>query len=100
MRDPRWSSRRLFHHPARSVHSIVSWKRSSHLVNCLKSIEDTGSGLAYEVIVVDNASSDGSPEAVRQGGFRNVRLVEAGANLGFAKGNNIASNWVPVATIA
>ncbi len=68
---------------------IVSWNARSHLVNCLKSIEDTGSGLAYEVIVVDNASSDGSPEAVRQGGFRNVRLVETDANLGFAKGNNI-----------
>ena len=68
---------------------IVSWNARSHLIDCLKSIEDTGSGLAYEVIVVDNASSDGSPEAVRQGGFRSVRLVEANANLGFAKGNNI-----------
>ena len=68
---------------------IVSWNARSRLINCLKSIEDTGSGLAYEIIVVDNGSSDGSPEAVRQGGFRNVRLVEANANLGFAKGNNI-----------
>src|SRR5260370_40656606 len=68
---------------------IVSWNARSHLVNCLKSIEDTGSGLAYEVIVVDNASSDGSPEAVRQGCFRNVRLVEAGAHPGVAKCDNM-----------
>src|SRR5438552_6679002 len=66
---------------------MVSWNARSHLVDCLKSIEDTASGLAYEVIVVDNDSSHGSPEAVRQGGFRNVCLVDAGANLGFPKGN-------------
>jgi GT2 family glycosyltransferase len=68
---------------------IVSWNARSYLVDCLKSIEETAGGIAYEVIVVDNASSDGSPEAVRNGAFRNVRLFEPGANLGFAKGNNL-----------
>src|SRR5258708_26062558 len=41
-----------------------------------------------EIIVVDNASSDGPPELVRSV-FPECRLVETGANLGFAKGNNI-----------
>ena len=41
-----------------------------------------------EIIVVDNASSDGSPEMVA-GEFPSVRLIHSGGNLGFAKANNI-----------
>jgi GT2 family glycosyltransferase len=40
------------------------------------------------VIVVDNGSRDGSPEAVRVE-FPAVRLIETGKNLGFAGGNNV-----------
>jgi GT2 family glycosyltransferase len=40
------------------------------------------------VIVVDNASSDGSPEAVA-GKFPWVQLLQTGANLGLARGNNV-----------
>ena len=42
-----------------------------------------------EIIVVDNASSDGSPEAVERE-FPAVRLIRTGSNLGFAKANNSA----------
>jgi GT2 family glycosyltransferase len=41
-----------------------------------------------EIIVVDNASADGSPECVAQQ-FPHVRLIQTGANLGFAKANNV-----------
>jgi GT2 family glycosyltransferase len=44
--------------------------------------------LPHEVIVVDNASNDGSPEAVAEN-FREVRLVQTGSNLGFSRANNI-----------
>src|SRR5690606_20381534 len=40
-----------------------------------------------EIIVVDNASNDGSPESVRQR-FPGVRLIENSENLGFAAANN------------
>ena len=43
---------------------IVSWNARDYLVTCLRSIEATRSNLMLEVIVVDDASSDGSPEAV------------------------------------
>jgi hypothetical protein len=68
---------------------IVSWNARAYLVQCLKSIEATAGGTSYEVLVVDNASSDSSPDAVREGSFRSVRLIETGANLGFARGNNV-----------
>jgi len=42
----------------------------------------------FEVIVVDNDSSDGSPEAVEQN-FPHVKLIRSGSNLGFARANNI-----------
>lgn len=67
---------------------IVSWNAKQLLLNCLESIRSTAAGVSCEVIVVDNASSDGSPEAVRSQ-HPWVRLIETGANLGFAKGNNV-----------
>lgn len=43
----------------------------------------------FEVTVVDNASTDGSVETIRRD-FPGVTVVETGANLGFARGNNLA----------
>lgn len=43
----------------------------------------------YQVFVVDNASSDGSPEMVKKD-FPQVKLIKSKDNLGFAKGNNLA----------
>jgi GT2 family glycosyltransferase len=48
-----------------------------------------------ELIVIDNGSSDGSIAQLRRavGGDPRVRIVENGANLGFARANNIAVDW-------
>lgn len=67
---------------------VVSWNARDYLLECLESIQETVENCTYEIIVVDNDSSDGSPEAVEQR-YPNVRLIRTGANLGFAKGNNI-----------
>ena len=45
-----------------------------------------------DVLIVDNASTDGTPEAVRAR-FPEVTVVEAGANLGFAAGNNVGLRY-------
>ncbi|HEU4792485.1 MAG TPA: glycosyltransferase [Nitrolancea sp.] len=68
---------------------IVSYNVRDLLISCLESIRASlaSSRLNSEIIVVDNASSDGSPDAVRQR-FPSVRLIENGANLGFAAANN------------
>jgi GT2 family glycosyltransferase len=67
---------------------IVSWNAKAFLVQCLHSILSQRFTGSMEVIVVDNASSDGSPEAVRDG-FPSVKVIRNNANYGFAKANNI-----------
>jgi GT2 family glycosyltransferase len=68
---------------------IVNWNTRDRLEECLQSIRDTASGLSHEVVVVDNASADGSAAMVRQG-FPEYSLIESRENLGFARGNNLA----------
>lgn len=67
---------------------IVSWNAKKLLFECLDSLASQHSGLSIETIVVDNGSTDGTPEAVARR-YPNVRLIQNGANLGFAKANNI-----------
>ncbi|HOX25298.1 MAG TPA: glycosyltransferase family 2 protein [Candidatus Krumholzibacteria bacterium] len=68
---------------------IVSWNTRDLLRDCLASLPAATAGLALEVIVVDNASGDGSAAMVRAE-FPSVALIEAGGNLGFARANNLA----------
>src|ERR1035438_10123364 len=66
---------------------IICWNDWKDIENCLRSIFACKHQFAYEVIVSDNGSTDGSVEKIRTG-FPRVRIVENRANLGFAKGNN------------
>ena len=67
---------------------IVSWNAKDYLFECLKSLKDGAYTGPMEIIVVDNASADGSAEMVRQQ-FPYVKLICNAQNLGFAKANNI-----------
>ena len=67
---------------------IVSWNAKAYLKECLESLMEQAPADAWEVIVVDNNSADGSPEmAARE--FPRTKVIRTGANLGFARGNNI-----------
>lgn len=66
---------------------IVSWNAKGYLLKCLDSLKRTEKGYISEIIVVDNASSDGSAQAVRER-FSNVVVLENARNLGFARANN------------
>lgn len=68
---------------------IVSWNARAYLRDCLNSIRCTGTSCVREVIVVDNASIDGSPEMVEER-FPEVVLIRSAENLGFARANNLA----------
>jgi N-acetylglucosaminyl-diphospho-decaprenol L-rhamnosyltransferase len=64
---------------------IVSWNTRDLLLSCLRSLGDFG---PHQIIVVDNASSDGTAEAVTAD-FPAVHLILPGKNLGYAEGNNL-----------
>ena len=68
---------------------IVNWNTKDLLKQCLYSLRKHCGGPRNEIIVVDNASGDGSAEMV-QNRFPEVKLMEAGTNLGFGRANNLA----------
>lgn len=70
---------------------IVSWNVRDLLTDCLRSLcaDLTTSGLQADIWVVDNGSTDGTPEMVVEA-FPQVHLIASPENLGFAAGNNVA----------
>ena len=67
---------------------IVSWNAKDYLDDCISSIIKETIEYNVEIIVIDNASSDGSPEMVQQK-YPSVTLICSETNLGFAKANNV-----------
>ena len=68
---------------------IVNWNTRDDLRACLASLRATCSDLSHEVIVVDNASDDGSSDMVRAE-FPTATLLALDENTGYAAGNNRA----------
>ncbi len=68
---------------------IVNWNTRDLLQQCLEAVHATVHGLAFEVWVVDNASTDGSLAMLREE-FPQVQVIENQENLGFARANNQA----------
>lgn len=66
---------------------IVNWNGKDLLRKCLEHVEATVRQVSYEVIVVDNASDDGSQDMAKQD-FPEVALIENSENVGFARANN------------
>lgn len=70
---------------------ILNWNGKACVLECVESMlrQDYPN---YEVVVVDNASRDGSQEAIRAQ-YPQVRLIENSDNLGFAGGNNVGLRY-------
>lgn len=67
---------------------IVTYNSAAHIDACLKSMARHPPAIDHEIVVVDNASHDGTSSLVRQR-HPSVRVVDSGRNLGFAKACNI-----------
>ena len=67
---------------------IVNWNTKDLLRRCLQTVTASTGDVTYDVIVVDNASSDGSPDMVRDE-FPQVMLMTSDTNGGFSYGNNL-----------
>jgi GT2 family glycosyltransferase len=81
------SSTESYSHEASVI--IVSLNTKDILRECLESVERESDGLRIETLVVDNHSSDGSPEMV-ENEFPRVRVLRSTVNLGFGGANNLA----------
>jgi GT2 family glycosyltransferase len=66
---------------------IVSYNARRDLERCLESLHAPPPAVSHEIIVVDNHSSDGSVEAAAK--WPDVKVIQTGANLGFARATNI-----------
>lgn len=67
---------------------IVSYNTKEILRECLASIKNSKIKSSYEVLVVDNDSSDGSNDMVKKD-YPDIELIENKENAGFSKANNI-----------
>ena len=67
---------------------IVSFNSKADLEECLGSITGSSQQIDYEIVVVDNASPDGTAAWLRER-WPGVRLIDAGGNLGFARASNV-----------
>jgi GT2 family glycosyltransferase len=67
---------------------IVSYNTREDLARTLESLHAATMATTAAIVVVDNASRDGSPAMVRER-WPGVRVIEAGGNLGFSRANNL-----------
>jgi GT2 family glycosyltransferase len=67
---------------------IVNYNGGDELIACLQSLVDTKESIVFEIIVVDNDSSDDSIDRAEKS-FTDFTFIRAGENLGFAKANNL-----------
>lgn len=67
---------------------IVNYNTFDLTRNCIQSIIDLTKEVPYEIILVDNASTECDPENFRSI-FPNIKLIKTSVNVGFAKGNNL-----------
>jgi GT2 family glycosyltransferase len=69
---------------------LVSYNTREMILDCLRSVYEQTHKTQYEIIVVDNNSSDGSADAIRSE-FSDIRLISLGENIGFGRANNVAA---------
>lgn len=71
---------------------IVNYHSAQMIIDCVKSIRAHTAGLRYEILVVDNGSTDEELAMFSQQLGESIRLIPAGKNLGFGKANNLGAS--------
>ena len=76
----------------RTTVAIVTWNGRAHLDALFGGLMSQGAPGGFDVVVVDNASRDGTPKAIEAISSKDarVRLIRTGRNAGFAVANNVA----------
>lgn len=68
---------------------VVTWNCRELALECIRTITTLTAGVSCEILVIDNASADGTPDAVAAS-FPAVRVIRNACNSGFAAANNVA----------
>ena len=71
---------------------IVNYNTEQLTLDCLKSIYEHTIEVDFEIIIVDNASSDNSVEAIKAS-YPLVKVIESNKNLGFGRANNLGAKY-------
>jgi GT2 family glycosyltransferase len=66
---------------------VLTWNQCNVTLDCLRSLHEQDYP-GVQIILVDNGSTDGTPEAIRAA-YPELNIIENGQNLGFAEGNNV-----------
>jgi N-acetylglucosaminyl-diphospho-decaprenol L-rhamnosyltransferase len=67
---------------------IVNWNTCDELERCLETVFASEGAFSYRVVVVDNASNDGSPDMVERK-FPKAEVIRLTENIGYPRGNNV-----------
>jgi hypothetical protein len=71
---------------------IVNYNTSELLKDCINSVLKKTQNVKYELIVIDNASSDCSIKMMKNE-FPSIKLIESKENLGFGRANNLGARY-------
>ena len=79
-----------FDRPRASI-VVLAWRQREHLIECLRSLRESLTSVAYEVIVVLNGAAERVEDALRSQ-VEGIRFVKSAVNLGFAGGCNLGAS--------
>lgn len=71
---------------------IVNYNTKQLLADCLATIFEKTKNVIFEVIVVDNASTDGSEDYIKER-YPDVKWINSGDNIGFGRANNLGAKY-------
>ncbi len=72
---------------------ILTWNGLAYTRRCLDSLRSTTVHPSFRIVVVDNASTDGTPDYLA--GLDSIQVIRNASNLGFARANNIGIRSAP-----
>jgi len=72
---------------------ILTYNSEEVIIQCVCAVKSALGAVSHEVVVVDNASQDDSAALVERT-FTDVKVVRTGANLGYARGNNVGGRYL------
>lgn len=78
---------------------IVNYHSADLIIDCVNSIFEKTEGISFEVIVVDNASGDGSAERIQKAFGERIQVIAAPENLGFGRANNLGNHYAKGETV-